>query len=729
MVHALFTNLGSGTPGWTVFVQPIIEKLNPSLSVKDGNFPVTDEDEVIDLTKPRRLVDSANLQAALRRLAILVVSNPSPGLCKRLLKNVILQIWTLASLQTPNEELNNSITAPARRLLQTYLRLFGKVDSILPLIRNLTIKGSSVGSEPAWEFTSDSNQGVVAVACMSKPATDLNLSEMNVNASKLVGFITTSCSNEDMSSTFLQLLTRWIQSSSQNKVDIEIVAVEQSSENPTADLMEVTVLQQMMEQAPDKLISHFDQLINLISQVFKADSKAHLEDDVLGIVLSLFNLVVTAPTFEKSDIKPDELAIVEDALNRISQEDRPDVAPTARNLFLLLKYRDEIEDPKDKTTAPSARQVADRKTYDLAMNYITADKENPPPIVSEGLNLLSGLIVSNSPILDITAMTVLMSNLLKDNEDYINLRVIKIFTQLASKHPKATIKEILDNYLDGQEKSTTDTRLRFGEALLQVIERLGETFTGDAAQQTGESLLSVAGRRGYRPKTMAKQGREERLRKMKEAKKQAGGAVDDDEDEDMLDDEDLTEEDKLNNDILAQIVQGWESKRGAEDIRMRTSSLSIFGSAIEANIRGMGPTLVSAGVDLCLNILAMEPELEKGILRRAAIIVILSFVKALDEARQSGKSLGFGLTDQSRTDIQQTLEYIAATDNDGLVQEHARDVVESLENWGMASLLPRESASSGLGNLAGLRVNPDVSMPSVANNETIGGRPRIEEIE
>ena len=143
----------------------------------------------------------------------------------------------------------------------------------------------------------------------------------------------------------------------------------------------------------------------------------------------------------------------------------------------------------------------------------------------------------------------------------------------------------------------------------------------------------------------------------------------------------------------------------------------------------MGPTIVSAGVDLCLNILAMEPELEKGILRRAAIIVILSFVKALDEARQSGKSLGFGLTDQSRADIQRTLEYIAASDNDGLVQEHARDVVESLENWGMASLLPRESASSGLGNLAGLRVNPSVNLPGVANTETIGGRPRIEEIE
>lgn len=709
-----------------MFVQPIIENINPALISATPKIKVED-DEVVDLTKPKQLISPTNLETALRRLAILVLSNPSPGLCIRLLKNVILQVWALASWETQDTKLDDNLLNAARRLLQTYLRLFGKVKTIMPLIRNLTIKGSPAGSEEAWEFVAVQN-GIQAAKCKETSVDDLDLSELQVRAIRLVRFMSTSCSSEDLSSIFLQLLQRWIQNSSSNKIDIEVVVKEEVNETPVADLMEVTVLQQMMDQAPEKLISHFDQLMNLISQVFKADTKTRLEDDVLGIVLSLLNLVITAPTFQKTDISPDDLAVVEEALNRISQEDREDVAPTARNLSLLLKYRDEINDPDDKTTPPSARQVQDRKTYDLAMNYITGDKDSPPPIMSEGLNLLSGLIMENSPILDITAVTVLMSGLLKDNEDYINLRVIKIFTQLASKHPKATVKEILDNYLDGQEKSTTDTRLRFGEALLQVIERLGETFAGEVAQQAGETLLSIAGRRGYRPKTMAKQGREERLRKAKEAKKQAGGSADDEEDEEMIDDEDLTEEEKANNGILAQIVQGWESKRGTEDVRMRTSALSIFGSAVEANVRGMGPTIVSTGVDLCLSVLAMEPEMEKAILRRAAIIVVLSFVKALDEAKQSGKSLGFGLTEESRSDIQRSLEYIAATDNDGLVQQHARDVVESLENWGMASILPTgNTASSTLNNLAGLRVNPN--LPGQEPNQSIGGHPRIEEIE
>jgi hypothetical protein len=196
-------------------------------------------------------------------------------------------------------------------------------------------------------------------------------------------------------------------------------------------------------------------------------------------------------------------------------------------------------------------------------------------------------------------------------------------------------------------------------------------------------------------------------------------------------DEELDEVEAANNDILAQIIQGWESQRGSEDIRMRTSALSIFGSAMESNIRGMGPNVVSAGVDLCLNVLALEPELEKGILRRAAIVVILSFVKALDEAKQSGRTLGFGLTEESRVDIQRSLEYVASTDNDGLVKQHARDVVESLENWRMATLIPTGATSDpsgfgggGLTSLAGLAVNPGAQ----GQNNGVA-RPRIEEVE
>ncbi|KAK5997237.1 hypothetical protein PT974_02591 [Cladobotryum mycophilum] len=659
-----------GAPGWNAFVQPLLATVNPSLkkALKDDLIKKEDDAEVINLSKDQVIVANNELEQSLLRLELLIISNPSPGLCKRVLKPILLQLWSLASWINPPQDTEKGICKPARGLIQTYLRLFGNADGIEPFIHNLLCRGSLDGEDPEWRYHHSASGGIDIV----KQRFSGKNSELEVDWSEI--------------EIFLNLLRRWIQTAGkQSGSSILISSPEEHSDSAIHDLIDVTILQKLMEKAPEKLVSHFDQLLELICQVLQADSRSSLGDDIIGIILSLLNLVITAPTFQKSDINASELKVVEESLERIEREYQADASTTARNLAMLLKYRDEVGKPSETSSAPTARQIEDRKTYNLAMNYITGD----------------------------------------ENEDFINLRVIKIFTQLASKHPRSTMQELLDHYLDGQERSSTDVRLRFGEAILQVVERLGEIFSGEAAENTGETLLSIAGRRGYRPKTMAKQAREERLDGLKRKKAEASGGVHEDID---MNDEEETADQKAKNDILAQILKGWESKRGSEDIRMRTSALSIFGNAIETNIIGMGPTLVSTGVDLSINILTMEPELEKGILRRAAILLILSFVRALDKARETGQKLGFGLTDESRQDIQRTLNYVAATDNDGLVQQHAQDVVESLENWGMASLLPTQAEASvpGFAGLAGLRLSP-------GGNQIMDGtgklRPRIEEIE
>ncbi|KAF4954624.1 hypothetical protein FSARC_12064 [Fusarium sarcochroum] len=716
-----------GSPGWNAFVQPLVQDLNPSLrlsSSSDSAIIKQEDEEVVDLSRDRILVASQSLKTSLQRLKTLVISNSSPGLCRRLVRLVLVQIWVLGSWPNPLPTTEQDFVKPARTLLQAYLRLFGNAGSVGPFVRNLLCKGAADGTEKPWEYRLKGKGDIEVVEPRGFESTtgiELNWNELEDKATKLVEFVTNSCSVTEVSSIFLNLLKRWIETSDKQNDDVKIDLrpENETSDSPLQNLFEVTVLQKLMDKAPEKLVSQFDQLLELVCQVLTADAHSRLADDLLAVVLSLLNLVITAPTFQKSDIKAEELKIVESALERLSNEDRAQVSPTAKNLALLFKYRDEMEQDDEPASAPSTRQIEDQRTYKLAVEYITGGEDNPAPIVSEGLNLLSGLIRRDSPILDIAAVAVLLTTLLENNDDYINLRVIKVYTQLANKHPKSAVQELLDHYLDPQEKSTTDVRLRFGEALLQVIQRLGETFAGDVAQQVSETLLSIAGRRGYRPKTMAKQVRDEKLQKMKKKKE-------DDDDMDV-DDEEITEEEKARNDILAQILQGWESKRGTEDVRVRTSALSIFGAALETNIGGIGPTLVSGSVDLCINILAMEREMETAILRRAAILNVLSFVRALDAARESGRKLGFGLTDESREDIVRTLQYVAGTDNDGLVQEHAKDVVESLENWQMASMLPTqdETNSPGLTKLAGLHVNPSGTLVDSSGKP----RPRIEEVE
>ncbi|KAG6065970.1 hypothetical protein E4U32_006658 [Claviceps aff. humidiphila group G2b] len=732
-----------GAAGWNAFVLPLIEPINYSLQSASQE----PSDEIVHLGRNKILVSDEKLVAAVRRLKVLVLSNPSPGLCRRVLKPVLLQLWALASMVNHTEAIAQKYCTPAESLLQTYFTLFGKADAIAPFIRDILCEGCSHGSERTWRFRADGHSKVDVEAVSSPVGVDLL--QVEPRAEKLAKLITGFCSNEEISELFLVLLRNWIRSlKQQNETSIKIAPSSQSmqEDSPLQELAELSILQKLMETAPDKLVGHFDQLMGVICQVLRGNEQIPLGDDVMSVILSLLNLVVTATSFKRSDIQPRDMDLIEASLRKIAGSDSSDVSATARNLTMLLEYRDQLDQPPhsdheaSSPSAPSSRQIEDRKTYNLAMNYITGDRDHPPPVVSEGLSMLSTLITAESPILDITAVTVLMSNLLRDNEDYINLRVIKIFTQLANKHPKTTLRELLENYLDPQEQCSTDTRLRFGEALLQVIERLGETFSGDTAQQAGETLLSIAGRRAHRPKTQAKQARDERLAKMKKKNKAPARDGDEDEREEHEEDEDensiMTETERANNEILAQIIQGWESKRGSEDIRMRASALSIFGAALEVNIAGMGPSLVSNAVDLCVHVLGVERDMEYAILRRAAILAILGFVRALHEARQSGRSPGFGLTMSSREDIQRTLEYVAETDNDGLVQQHARDVVESLRDWQIGSLLAQrqqqqqqsEGMAGGLGlslsRLAGLNVN-------VSPEEGIGGqiRRRIEEID
>ncbi|EEY15444.1 conserved hypothetical protein [Verticillium alfalfae VaMs.102] len=437
----------------------------------------------------------------------------------------------------------------------------------------------------------------------------------------------------------------------------------------------------MLEEVPEKLISRIEQVLELVCQILNPETLPSQTDDIIAVALSLLNLVITSPTFKRSNLKPRGLEVLETSLEKLGSGNHPTVSPTARSLGLLLQYRDAAggEDEKDGFV-PNAKQFEDRATYKLAISYIT-QADNPPPVRSEGLNLISGLILANSTALDVQAVLVLLSSLMQDAEDYINLRVIKVFTQMANKHPRQRRAKYL---------ITTWIRKNAQQQIRGCASERRSCKSSSAwGKHLQEMLPAMSPRRFCRlPADEATDLRRKQDR---------------------------------------HIVEGWESKRGSEDVRMRSSALSILAGAMETNVSGVGPDLVSASVDLCVNVLTLEPELEKGILRRAAVLLILSFVKALDVARQTGRRIGFGLTDNSRNDILRVLKYIAISDNDGLVQQHARDVIESLESWQMATLLPARRdmpAGPSIVGLADLNLRQQFGSPSVGQQ-----RPRIEEVE
>lgn len=687
--------------------------------------PSPETGDIVDLSKGRRIVAPTELETALRRLHSLAALHPNPGLCKRLLAPLLLPLWALASWPRARESLTENICKPALQLLEIFLKLAPSPDTLMPLINNIGYMGGYGRQSPEWVYA-ETDKGEIEITQAQSLARGSNkrqasLEDIGHKIPKLLDIIASSFSDADIAAAFVDLLGRWLKSAKPAKhADIVFKQDSEVEEDPLVKFAEIKLLQAMMEKLPDTLATQPKHILELASQILSNSADITEDTDgVIGVALSLLNIIITAPGFQKSRVDPKVLETIESSLTHLSRSEIPDISGTARNMSLLLRYRDELDDPADTISAPTHRQIEDRKTYRLAISYIT-QPDSPPPVKFEGLNLLSTLITSDSPALDIPGVLVLLSSLIADAEDYINLQVIKLYTLLAAKHPKSVVADLLDHYVDPKELASTDTRLRFGEALLQVVERLGETFTGDVAHQVADALLAVAGRRGHRPKTEAKQAREARLREQrnKEAEEAWEGEVPD------LSDDTVPAEEQARNDVLAAIVEGWESKRGTEDVRVRASALSVLGTAVETNVAGIGAGKVAAAVDLAVSVLQVETEAEKGILRRAAVVLVMSFVKALDRAREEGKRLGFGFGAAAQEDVVRTLGYVAQTDGDGLVRQHAVDVMESLESWKMRELVPRERGleEEGLTRLAGLEIDP-------GRTDMLGGRPRIEEIE
>ncbi|KAK7948651.1 Protein required for cell [Apiospora aurea] len=722
-----------GSPGWRVFAEPMVAVINPSLSTPRPASKTlvfsAGPDAVVDLQKETVIVQPDELALALRRLKALLNAHPNPGLTGRLLAPLLLPLWTLSSWAEPDEACLEQFVKPAKTLLQIYLKILGSSEKYLLTVSNLLFNGRDLSDGAHWKYESSGKSSVIVKRHRGKTAAlvpELNWSILETKSKAFAELLQATASESDTSKLFLQLFEYSFKH--QKRGDGITVTVEPDvDEDPTLQIVQSKVLQTMLDKIPDRLIADSKGILELSERILAEFCVSPDNIDSASVALSLVNIVITAPSFQKTEADGKLLASIEASLDKITKDNHPDISQTARNLSLVLRYRDEVDDPSERPTAPTDRQVEDRKTYNLALSYIT-QADSPPPVRSEGLNLISGLIRNSSSILDIQGVVVLLSSLLAEEEDYINLRVMKMFVQLADKHPKSVVKELLERYVDANEEANVDTRLRFGEAILQVVQRLGDTFSGEIASQVAESLLSIAGRRGHRPKTEEKQAREERLRaRQNRAAKTAWGGQVPDLSEDAAAEQERTEEKRKRDEILAQILQGWESKRGSEDVRVRSSALSIFLVGLETNIAGVGATLVEGSVDLCVNILTMEPEMEKAILRRAAIVLILTFVKALADARENRRRLGFGLTDASREHIVQILEYVAQTDNDGLVQQHAQDAVESLRNWQVTAMLPgsQQDAGPAFTRIAGLEVN----LPKLEDPGAQRPKPLIEEVE
>ncbi|KAI4222987.1 MAG: hypothetical protein L6R36_005750 [Xanthoria steineri] len=717
-----------GTIGWRLFAEPILESIQPPVD----NYPVPEK----------------ALKMAIDRLSALVQFHPNPGLTKRLVIPVLLPLWGLQCYAINNARANWA--DQIHRIFVVYMKMSVTESQLLLLSDHLMWDGP-----PMWTFGPGGQGGIEIRQREGSNNYPENMDRLieSIDSrveqySKLLQAAVLT--DEQLSTVFTHACKRWLHRSPASLEYDRLDIMDSDPKIPLEPLVNAKLAQRLLEEFKDQITSSLSGIFQLVEPIlsvfvtedrqktdreiratglrFKLESIASgekendVEDESVGTVSTALSLLSAILAPSENSILSDEsvLQSIQRSLEYIAQESSSldsSITMSASNILMLLQLRSDISEHLSASKTPKAidAHADDRKKHRTALTHLA---DELAPVRAQGLSTIVALVSKSSPVLNIHSTSVLLISLLQDQDEYIYLSAIRALGDLASNHPKTVVRLLLEQYSDRPENVTLDVRIRIGEALNKTIEHLGQLFVDSVANEVSEGMIAIASRRGDRPKTLRKRDRAKR--KEAKAKEEAEEAWEGEIPEETTG----NDEEGTIHEHIAKVLEGWADTGREEDIRIRTSALSILGTAIETNIAGVGATVTSTAIDCVLVILKLEKSNDRAILRRAAVMVIMSLVKAFDTADEQGLQLGFGFAGENLAEVITVLKYVEITDTDDMVVGHVRVVSESLQAWQRKSIIghlgsrgPREANFSLDENgIVGLAFRPKT-------------RPKIEEVD
>ncbi|RAL01294.1 RTP1/Tango6 family protein [Aspergillus ibericus CBS 121593] len=798
-----------GTIGYSIFLEPIFKALTAGLdaSVKQW-LALSREIEHGSLEKIQ--VPGPVIVLAVERLRSLVLQPPNPGLVKRVVHPVLLPLWGLACYSLEHQ--HRALHEKTLIILQTYFGISIGVQPLQKLVDNLLWDGGSTwtygsdtrsGVSLQKRSTAEPNRNIVRLVDILQSRTKLFVNLLGADPS----------SEERTADIFLYVSERWLVKPSAGEHSVNRLRLSQEDDSfndMIQKLVSAKVAETLLDNFKDALSRRPLRVLELIKQIIDGElnrayvrskrtmggrsgkvslsslanivepedagkEEAAAETDSaesLPAVFSLLSTVLASPEFSTSQETLPVLEAIKSKVDELIPYLPSELSKPATTASMLVEIH--IAAPEGQTTDKPSSEVADFETHRRALANLNSDL---PPVQAEGFSLLSGLITKASPVLDIPSTLTLLLSIITDpsetnsNDEFIYLNAIKLIGTLASRHPRTVIKTLVDRYIDKTETNSLDQRLKIGESLLRTVQDLGSALTGETSKILSEGMISVAGRRAQKPQAQKarkqhlekeKRKQEREARQNKEPSMPPGWSISTgpttskiqeliEEESDDPDAPELESPEQAAN-IISAWAAGAASDEEPEDLRVRASALSILASAIQTNISGLGPSVISSAVELALATLTLEPELESAILRRASVILLLDILKAMDTVRETrgSQALGFGFSLSDNTSMGSrfgdassggpatvgniphmlsSLKFVESREADSIVRGHIRVLIESLEAWLEKSLLwgigarDEDEPRLELGDrIAGLRINP-------SSDRSEATRPRIEEIE
>ncbi|MCJ1290165.1 hypothetical protein MMC34_001701 [Xylographa carneopallida] len=638
-------------------------------------------------------------------------------------------------------------------ILSTFFQVSAGADGLIQLSDHLLWNGGD-----QYEFTTNSSGSVEICG----PAYDtsqttnesLLVDQIELRVNHLIELLKDGASQADVASVFVHVMQKWLLGATSEQDDPIIRPATYLTVDPKQQLMYAKITQEMLFRNRDDIAAHPNSIFAIIQQVlllFINDERARektrkkpsqfsvtsmssivkskaahdipspdQEDpiELVSISLSLLNTLLSSMHGRLEESTVSVLGALQKSISTIAQhrahpESLIILATSSSNLISTILSLPASSSLNTQTLSPHASALATQAT---ALKNLSSPLS---PIRAEGLASLTALITSSSPVLDIPSTTILLSSLLQDDEEFVYLATIKALAELARRHPRTVLRMLIERYTDKEEDAMLDTRLRLGEALQAIITTLGTALTREAAAILGDSLIALASRRGRRPKAAETKRKANPVAENEktEAKEAWDGEIP------HLGDDEVEDEEAAR---IADVLSGWEDQNGEEDVRIRTSALSILGVAVETNVADLGSAFLSGSIDLAIAILKIENKPEKAILRRAAALLLMSVVRALDRAEERRQPLGVEFVAEGLGKVSEVLAYLRDMEKDEIVRGHEGEVIEGLARWRAKKLLSMHGGGDGgirfglEGGLKGLDISLD---------KKDGPRPKIEEIE
>jgi hypothetical protein len=482
--------------------------------------------------------------------------------------------------------------------------------------------------------------------------------------------------------------------------------------------------------------AQFQDMIKMRQEEEDTDSNA--EEDLVSFAISILSTLVSSSDFKQTPETRTTLASTIAPLVYLTKDQSQlPISPLIANsaTALLHHLQPSTATPETHPTDPLAEH---RTTLKAILIDITSPE---PPNRTWALNTLHKLILNPAafPVVDVPSLShLLLSASLADPESYVHTAAIPVLVDLVLRAPNPTAKILVDAFVDVDEQSlklsrgrqtdeqgrelqnALDFRLRVGEVLSSFL--LADGFLdSESVTATKYRLvklitsccLSLASRRGQRTQALSTRTAVALAEQEVQAEGEAawGGPI-----PNLLDPNNEDTQDQTEREELLAIVKGWEDTGIEEDARIRASALSVLGTVLEHRLGFLKQVSVDAAMQLVLLVLTIETSAAQGVVRRAAVLVIMGLLRGLAGALESGIEATVGISMAQQEEIERVVRWVGDEDGDALVRDHAATVLEGLETLRMKKMYRvreeglRLGADLGLeGSLRGLDVQPDLT--------------------